>query len=230
MYFENVQLPATAIAELYKQSLVVLEDVHPIAQNHPVIEALAMPEPHILPVIKEAGVPKPMGKAFETGEKIAVEAMLPQATQAEATTPAMPFKFLGGYGKEIAIVVSEHFHPHIADEDLDFLSKLLAACKLSINDVAIINIVSNPQSAQLWQLMPAKVMLMFDVDPGTLGLPFRRPHFEVQDWSGATFMTAPELEKFRVGNDQEIKMLKTKLWLCLQKIFLASPNPSKGGN
>jgi hypothetical protein len=184
MYFENVQLPSPVIAELYKQSLVVLQDFKPITTN-----GIADADTNASPV------------AIAGGSEIA-------------------FKYLGGYEKQITILVAEHFNPHIGEEDLEFLSKMLAACKLSLSDVAIINVVTNPQSNQLWQQMPPKVMLMFDVDPGTVGLPFRRPHFEVQEWSGAVFMNAPELSTFRIGNDADVKMLKTKLWLCLQKIFL----------
>ncbi|MEO7311923.1 MAG: hypothetical protein ABIX01_16075 [Chitinophagaceae bacterium] len=219
MHFENVQLPATVIAELYKQTLVVLEDIQPAHKNATVTNKATITGPPVFPKLKEA-VP-PVTAVIDTAPAapIAPVSPLPQAEKKESITVTAPFKFLGGYDKQVAIVVSEHFHPHIADEDLDFLTKLLKACNLSMNDVAIINVVNNPQSSQLWQLMPSKVMLMFDVDPGTLGLPFRRPHFEVQGWSGSTFMTAPELEKFRLGSDQEIKMLKTKLWLCLQKIF-----------
>jgi hypothetical protein len=185
MYFENVQLPSPVIAELYKQSLVVLQDFKPITTN-----GIADADTNASPV------------AIAGGSEIA-------------------FKYLGGYEKQITILVAEHFNPHIGEEDLEFLSKMLAACKLSLSDVAIINVVTNPQSNQLWQQMPPKVMLMFDVDPGTVGLPFRRPHFEVQEWSGAVFMNAPELSTFRTGNDADVKMLKTKLWLCLQKIFLS---------
>ncbi len=184
MYFENVQLPSPVIAELYKQSLVVLQDFKPISPN-----SISDAETAVAPV-------------------------------AIAAASVMPFKYLGGYEKQITILLAEHFNPYIGEDDLEFLSKMLAACKLSLSDVAIINVVTNPQSNQLWQLMPPKVMLMFDVDPGTVGLPFRRPHFEVQAWSGAVFMNAPELSTFRLGNDADVKMLKTKLWLCLQKIFL----------
>ncbi len=184
MYFENVQLPSTVIAELYKQSLVVLQDFKPNTTNDN-----ANTETSASPV-------------------------------SVADYSIMPFKYLGGFEKKIAILVTEHFNAHIGDEDLEFLTKMLSACKLLLSDVAIINVVSNPKANQLWQLMPPKVMLMFDVDPGTVGLPFRRPHFEVQQWSGAVFMNAPELSIFRTGNENDIKLLKTKLWLCLQKIFL----------
>ncbi|MES2776445.1 MAG: hypothetical protein V4722_19870 [Bacteroidota bacterium] len=220
MHFEKVQLPSTVVAELYKQSLVVLEDVQPVGKN--VVDRGLPPTAEILPIEPQKIETAPVPAKKE--DVITAPATMGPVTEnddpGKKETGIAPIKYLGGFGKQVAIVVTEHFHPHIADEDLAFLSKMLAACKLSMNDVAIINVVSNPQSAQLWQLMPAKVMLMFDVDPGSLGLPFRRPHFEVQEWSGSSFLVAPELSTFRIGAEPDVKMLKTKLWLCLQKIFL----------
>ena len=219
MHFENVQLPSSVIAELYKQSLVVLEDVQPVNKNERVNTRIVLPEPLVLKVAKEE-----IDYAKEENESmpwpIATQTLPETLNPGDNKTVTAPFKYLGGFEKQVAIVVAEHYHPNIGDEDLAFLSKLLTACKLSLKDVAIINVVSNPNADQLWQLMPPAVMLMFDVDPGTVGLPFRRPHFEVQKWAGARFMNAPDLEKFRIGDEFEVKMLKTKLWLCLQNIFL----------
>ena len=219
MQFENVLLPFSVIAELYKHTLVVLDDDHLASPNsaktfEPVLEKEAFPTPPPIIVMEKDHAPKPLVPTHAD-----VPAHEVNTSQLHVPT-TQPIKFLGGFQKEISIVVAEHFHPHIAEEDLEFISKLLTACKLSMNDVAIINVVNNPQSNQLWNLMPSKVMLMFDVDPGTLGLAFRRPHFDVQLWSEAQFMQAPALEKFRIGNDADLKILKSKLWVSLQKIFL----------
>jgi len=219
MHFENVQLPSSVIADLYKHSLVVLEDDE--IPNHrqqenilatPITKEIA-PTPPPITVTEKAHAPQPMAPSQPE-----VPAHPPVSNVHIPTS--QPIKYLGGFQKQISIVVTEHFHPHIAEEDLEFISKLLTACKLSMNDVAIINVVNNPQANQLWNLMPAKVMLMFDVDPGSIGLAFRRPNFDVQLWAEAQFMVAPALEKFRIGNDADLKELKTKLWMSLQKIFL----------
>ena len=206
MEFKNVRLPASVIADLYKQSLVIIDDQQPITTAWAAaIETAAKP----------TAVAEPPA-VFPSAPPIAKPAVIPEPQSTDET----PFKYLGGFQKQVSIVVSEHFNPHISQEDLDFLSKLLMACKLSLNDVAIINIASNPQATQLWKRMPAKAMLLFDVDPGEIGLSFRRPHFEVQEWAESKFMCGPSLESFRLGDDASLKILKGKLWVSLQKIFL----------
>jgi len=219
MQFENVLLPSSVIAELYKHTLVVLDkDQLPNPDRLQTITTpiakVETPTPPPIMVTEKDHAPKPM-----VPSPADVPVHEAGANQVHVPT-TQPIKFLGGFQKEISIVVAEHFHPHIAEEDLEFISKLLTACKLSMLDVAIINVVNNPQANQLWSLMPSKVMLMFDVDAGSLGLAFRRPNFDVQLWSDAQFMQAPGLEKFRIGNDADLKILKGKLWVSLQKIFL----------
>jgi len=208
MHFENVQLPSTVIADLYRHSLVVLEDVQPENKISKVEEAGVM----IAAATPKAATPNIPAIAAVTADAV------PAGVKSQST--AQGLKYLGGFQKQIAIVLTEHFHPHIAEEDLDFLSKLLTACKLSMNDVAIINVVNNSVAPETWQALPVKVMLMFDVDPAAIGLPFVRPNFEIQEWAGAAYMSGPELNQFRNGNEQEIKLLKSKLWVSLQKIFL----------
>ena len=207
MHFEKVHLVPSVIAELYKHSLVVLEDM-PATRS-------AMPGTiHAIPLHIEA-VHIPTRENIK--EAVPASRVLPE-TGKNINLPA--FTYLGGFDKKVAIVLAEHFHPHIADEDLEFLSKLLVACKLSLNDVAIINVVNNPNMSRLWELMPSKALLLFDVDHAHVGLSFRRPHFEIQEWSGSSFMSAPALEKFRTGPDAAVQALKRQLWTGLQKIFL----------
>jgi len=216
MHFENVQLPSAVIAGLYKETLVMLQDVQPTDTK----KVGVLPAKEVLNPAKAPLVNIPLENEVNLSTPATALATSVSVIVNGVENPPFSFKYLGGFTKQIAIVVADHFNPHIGDDDLAFLTKLLAACNLSLSDVAIINVVNNPQASQLWQLMPAKALLMFGVDPGSLGLAFRRPHFEVQEWAGSMFLTAPDIEKFRIGAEQDIKLLKTKLWLSLQKIFL----------
>lgn len=135
-------------------------------------------------------------------------------------TDGIKLKYLGGFSKKISIVVAEHFQPHISDGDLAFLGKLLQACHLSLNDVAIINVVSNLSlSIKLWQLMPSEKMIIFDVEPGSIGLPFFSPNFQVQPWNDCLFLTAPSLQDLQEGTPEKLLLLKRKLWDSLKKMF-----------
>lgn len=192
MHFEDLQLPSALIADLYKHSLVALNDVR--SEKKAAV--------HVDPPVIE----KPQE---------------PSGTAEVAAVKPTEIRYLGGFGKRVSIILTDHFNPFIGEEDLEFLSKLLAACKLSLNDVAIINTASEPRCATLWDSMPADVMIMFDVDPSSVGLPFRRPHFEVQQWANAMFLTAPSIEALRAPDGPEVKAMKTRLWNCLKQIFLS---------
>ena len=49
------------------------------------------------------------------------------------------FKFLGNNKKSLLILVSKEETPFLEDAELNFLSSVLAACKFSLADVAIVN-------------------------------------------------------------------------------------------
>src|SRR5687768_12630662 len=49
------------------------------------------------------------------------------------------FRFLGSNKKNILIIVHKPDVPFIEDNELQFLSTVLAACKLNIADIAVLN-------------------------------------------------------------------------------------------
>lgn len=209
MSFDNVQLPALVVADLYKQSLVVLDDVQ-----------LKPPKPLIKIVDTAVEV---LRKLPGTPQKIIEEIKNePDAITAEPEITKPVISYLGGFKQQVSVVVSEEGQEHISSDNLEFLKKMMAACKLTVDDMAIINVVPNqPAARQLWQLMPAKVVLMFDVSTDSIGIPFYQPYFKVQHWDNAKFMNAPSLSAFRGPDTPELKTLKRELWEGLQKIFLA---------
>jgi hypothetical protein len=197
MTFDNVRLSASAIADLYRQSLVVVDGIQPILQK-------AKGEP-----VQATAPPPPSIPAKEPVAEIPVQ-------------PAKPvIHHTGGFKKEISIVINETSSNEIAPADLDMLKKLMTACKITMDDFAIINVAINqPAAKQLWDLMPAKVVLLFGVEYQDAGIPFMRPHFQVQNWSNALFMSAPPLADFQGANTPQLTALKRELWEGLQKVFL----------
>ena len=125
-------------------------------------------------------------------------------------------KFLGNNKKNILVLVSKNSIAFLEDNELDFLSSILLACKLSLADVAIVNVqslsVANYQSV-ITQLK-SKVLLMFDVASDAIDLPFNYPYFQVQQFDQCTYLSAPDLKSIEPD-----KTLKTQLWNCLKKLF-----------
>src|SRR2546422_380059 len=84
--------------------------------------------------------------------------------------------FLGGNAGHITIVVSESSQRFMSDVDLEWLQKMLLACKLSLADVAIINTQTNSLSIGMIkdQLQPRKLLMLGPV-PSDLQLPLHFP-------------------------------------------------------
>ena len=100
-----------------------------------------------------------------------------------------------------------------------FIQKLLEACKLTIDDIALVNTHREiPSLALLQQQLHPSVILLFGQDPAQLGLPIRFPEFKLQAHDSITFLLLPGLHAF-LAEDESAKLLKSKLWVCLKSLF-----------
>lgn len=127
--------------------------------------------------------------------------------------------FLGNNNKQITILVHESTAVYLEDAGLEFLSSILGACKLNLGDVAIVNVEKTQVTyADLKAKLNPRHLLVFDVPATSLQLPFVIPHYQIQLYDQCQFLLAPSLQVL-VGNSQEAKLEKSKLWLCLKKMF-----------
>ena len=126
------------------------------------------------------------------------------------------WKSLGSNLKNILVIVDYKDAIHLKNEHLDFLISMLSACKLSLEDVSIVNINNYPKAhyKELTDYFKSKIIFLFDVDPVAFGLPVSFPQFQVQLFSASTFLFTPSLNEL-----QKDKVLKSKLWVCLRRIF-----------
>jgi hypothetical protein len=124
--------------------------------------------------------------------------------------------FLGNNRQYILIVVDYKDVPHIPDPELELLTGILTACKLGIDDIALVNCNNSPDQnyKDYHRQFKSRVVLLFDTSPTSIGLPLDFPQFQPQSFNGTTYLFSPSLRE--LGND---KILKSKLWLCLKKIF-----------
>ena len=115
--------------------------------------------------------------------------------------------------------VSEPEVVFLQENSLQFLTKILGACKLNIGDIAIVNIEQFPTSFELIKkkLLPT-ICILFDVKATSIALPFTIPDYQIQKYGGCTFLMAPAIASFD-GATNEAKLAKTKLWVSLKTIF-----------
>ncbi|MGZ5286257.1 MAG: hypothetical protein ACXWB9_03685 [Flavisolibacter sp.] len=138
----------------------------------------------------------------------------------ETDTNTVPDKistrFLGNNKKHILVMVDHDQMAYLPDSELNFLSTVLGACKLSLADIAIVNFHPNGAAhiqTTFQDLEPQKVLL-FNVDPLSIGLPINFPWFQVQDFDKRKYLFSPDLTQI----EKEIT-LKQKLWNSLKNMF-----------
>ena len=124
--------------------------------------------------------------------------------------------FLGDNTQNILILVNNPEFLYLSDPQMSFLTGILAACKLTIADVSILNL--NKSLATNYttinnQLDP-RITLMFGVSPSMIGLPFEIPIFQVQNFTGRTYLVAPAFDEL-----ENNKILKRQLWENLKQIL-----------
>jgi hypothetical protein len=134
-----------------------------------------------------------------------------------ASNARFSVNYLGKNRKHILIIVNKGDAAFIDEEELQFLSSVLAACKLSLEDISIVNAVTLPAGTDylaLLRFFESRHVLLFDVAPQTIDLPFNFPHFQLQQFDQHTYLSAPALKEIKMEKD-----LKTKLWNSLKMLF-----------
>ena len=136
----------------------------------------------------------------------------PQPKEEKTVEPLFPS--IGNNLKNILIIVPSGDKKIIPAKDLKFLSSMLAACNLSVDDVAIINQHEPTAWKEIMSFFKPRSVFLFDIEPSQMGLPINFPHYQLQAYSNATFLYAPSLTELE--ND---RLQKSKLWVCLKRLF-----------
>lgn len=129
-------------------------------------------------------------------------------------------QYLGNNEKKISIIVRDEFATYLDERLLQFLANILQACNLNLGDIALINIEQekNIHYKQLKEDLQVAKCLLFGVSAESIHLPLTFPSFKNQLYDGVAFIHAPHLATINSAN-AEGKLLKAKLWSCLQEFF-----------
>lgn len=128
-------------------------------------------------------------------------------------------KYLGKNQQQIAILVKNPGEVFLADNELNLLTKMLTACKLTLADVAIINIAQTPvQQDQIHkELNPFKI-IMLGVESKDILLPMNFPEYRVQPHGPCSYLMSPGLSTM-VSETETSRNVKTQLWMALKQLF-----------
>ena len=131
-------------------------------------------------------------------------------------TKSASWKYLGEYKRNILIIVRYSGVPYLPDEQLNFLTSVLSACKLNLGDVAIVNIANAASVSykDLQEKFKSSFTILLGLTPEEFEMPLSFPEFQVQAFNNCIFLHTPVLEMLETD-----KVLKSKLWVCLRKMF-----------
>jgi hypothetical protein len=146
---------------------------------------------------------------------IAVPSEAPPTESKEPAT-AHTISFLGNNRKQILVIVNDDRVTYLTDQELTFFTKVLGACELGLEDVAIVNwshLLNKDYQALLNELQ-SKTVLLFNLTPIEFGLPLHFPPFQTQEFDQRTYLQAPSLASI----EQDVTA-KKQLWTALKKLF-----------
>lgn len=131
----------------------------------------------------------------------------------------VPRPFLGNNDQYTTLVVSYEGEAFVPERHLAFISKMLNACKMTLADVAIVNNKDHDlQYSELVKQLSPKQLLLFGMDPTSIGLPLSFPDLTVQSYNGCSIIHAPSLDMLNYDGE-EATPLKKRLWNCLKQMF-----------
>lgn len=249
MSLQDIQLTSLIINELYRDLLVDISDSGaptpsravktpsiPEPGHQPQTGYQPMQEP-VAPAhtLKPSGArPEPVASAKNDqaaaalssevqADGVAQSAMPNTAPASDSLTgpetSGSRIKFLGGNKKRIAFIVNCATDVYLPDAHLDWLKKMLEACHLNLGDVAIANIARNSFSINdIKQELFSTTVILLGTEPAAIQLPLNFPHFNLQQHDNIVFLATPSPDQLN-RSTTEAKLLKSKLWVCLQKLF-----------
>ncbi|MCX6331457.1 MAG: hypothetical protein NTZ82_02350 [Bacteroidetes bacterium] len=192
---EKTILPNALLVSLYKDTLVLPE----MAKKQAEIIA-----PQIIQPIEHAQATS-----------------LPENAVKEISTPSQsgPIKYLGEHLKQVTVIVKDELAVHLNENDLNLLSSILGACKLTLADIALINIAQQKLSLhEILDTLPSKLVMIFDVSGAALKIKLPTTLYKSIQL-GDTYLLFSNSLSLMQGTDQSAKLEKSKLWNILKQLF-----------
>lgn len=139
-----------------------------------------------------------------------------EITVVPAQAKAIPeIKYLGENQKNILLLIQNEREAYLSEESFNLLTNILNACKLGMQDVALINTANYP-GARLQDFLaavPSRQVIHFAIDPSALGLPPSQT-YQVSSFNGLPVLYSDDLQL--IATD---KALKGRLWMGLKQLF-----------
>lgn len=142
-----------------------------------------------------------------------------QETITETTEMASPIKYLGDHHKKILVVVNDPESVYLNETDFILLTSILNACRLTIADIALINVGN--QKAGLHEMLtklPSLLVIAFDIDAKALKIKLPSTLYKTTSLGETNLLFSAALSTMQ-GSSLDAKKEKGKLWTVLKQIF-----------
>lgn len=132
------------------------------------------------------------------------------------TTPSLSINILGNNKSRIIIIIKDANNLYLPEDQLNFLMGILGACKLTMEDVGIININNKPSTTYktIEAELKASKIILFGVTATEIGLPLEFPIYQIQQYNNQTYIAGATLDIIKNNKEEKIK-----LWNCLKQVF-----------
>jgi hypothetical protein len=228
---EKTILPNSVLVSLYKDTLVLPE----LAQKKPEI----IPHPLVSPIAQTSSnkvaaatatmdVPAASMDAQTTtiaapAASVHVQIEADKDNNNNATNEPIKelgqIKYLGEHLKQVTIIVKDELAVYLNENDLTLLSSILSACKLTLADIALINVAQQKLSLhEILNVLPSKLVMIFDVSSATLKIKLPTTLYKSIQL-GDTYLLFSNSLSLMQGGDQSAKLEKGKLWAILKSLF-----------
>jgi len=193
---EKTILPASVLVALYKDTLVLPEISAKTEENE---EKIA----HTL--VGEAAL-----ATAPINEKVNAQKVVDAAT---------PLKYLGDHLKKVIVIVNDPAAVYLNEADLGLLSSILNACKLTLADIALINIATQTIGLHdILETLPSRLVISFDVAATQLKIKLPATLYK-PIVLGETHILFSNSLSIMQGGDLNAKTEKGKLWNVLKQLF-----------
>ena len=131
---------------------------------------------------------------------------------------APAIQYLGQNQKNVCLLVDYANDVHLPDNQLNFLTNILQACKLNLGDVAIVNCHRQPVSfTAIAEQLSCQFLLIFGLAAPGIGLP-DIPAFTIHETGNCQILCAGTVDSLNTAS-ADSKLLKSRLWTCLKQLF-----------
>ncbi|MFT4202658.1 MAG: hypothetical protein QM610_01975 [Chitinophagaceae bacterium] len=127
--------------------------------------------------------------------------------------------WLGDNAQQITLLVHDTDNLYISDHNLDFLGKILAACRFNLADVALVNIARTPLLLDDIQAhLSPRYLIFFNCKQSHIGQKDDLKPYHPDRKNGCTYLLASSLTKMNDGS-AEAKQEKQRFWISLKQVF-----------